>query len=155
MGSIIEELVDGAEEDNNIKLEEEVVVLESDHVNIIKVQESIVTTVNQEMKVMKSVTTPPPPSKKKLTTTTTNNNGDNNKHEVEKTEEKQLSPHSLSVQELIKTTQNLIGNLDIQLPKDFGRNRNSKDNKKSNKKTYNNHNSNRNTRILIKQQQQQ
>ena len=155
--SIIEELVDGAEEDNNIKIEEEMVVLESDHVNIVKVQESIVTTVNQEMKVMKSVTTPPPPSKKKLTNNNNNNNnnGDHNKHEVEKTEEKQLSPHSLSVQELIKTTQNLIGNLDIQLPKDFGRNRNSKHNKKSNKKTYNNHNSNRNTRILIKQQQQQ
>ena len=31
------------------------------HVNIIKMQESIVTTFNQEMKVMKSVTTPPPP----------------------------------------------------------------------------------------------
>ena len=115
--SVIEEFVDHVD-DENIVMEEN--KLKHDDINELQEEESILTTVSHEIRIMKSITTPPRPSKKKLVKSNSNSENKNDSViVVEKAEEKNLSPHSLSVQELIKTTQNLIGNLGIQPPKEL------------------------------------
>ena len=96
--NIVEEIGSNAVEDEGMLLQRDFLGGENDS--------SMIS--DHQVRVMKSIRTPPPPSKKKQIKSNSSK---------EATEQKQLSPHSLSVQELIKTTQNLIGNLDIKLPK--------------------------------------
>jgi hypothetical protein len=149
--SVIEELVDHVD-DENIVMEES--KLKHGGINELQEEESIVAAVSHEIRIMKSITTPPRPSKKKLVKS---NSSSENKNVIvgEKTEEKQLSPHSLSVQELIRTTQNLIGNLDIQLPKEFSNSSSNKSNKSNNnvkQRKQIKHNNYGNNMIMLKPQ---